>query len=244
MATRIGKQLDTLAPIDSSIVDENRSTTLPPNSPFRYRYHPELWELAEIDGEPYLVPQLAVDVIVPGVNGILAVGDSNLVGHSVKDIGAAVKPLENRRRSEGFRYLPPDYAVTDASHLPPGVAPGPLMRQIESTARGAAKGGVRHHDCWTTFPGAGSIDGVKEEFHRAPFQRWQRDVAKAGGFGRIPAEAKGRLRRAIENDRSTLQGQRMSLTAEIYAERVKRLDDAAKRLEQAITNSSPAEKAA
>ena len=215
-----------------------------------YRYHPEQWEMATVittgkKGEQVvescLIPQLSVDWDVPGVNGIEGSGSGALFNVARSDAEARAG-LIKRRQAEGFGYIDADQPVTAPEHLPPGVAPGPMIRQVE-TARPGSAPGVRYHDCWITYARVLGAGTVEKNWVTARV-RWLRDMARAGLFGPIPDAFVNAERERINRKRATLAAAREKMEAAHYAERVGHIDAEFKRLDDALAAQRAAQRAA
>lgn len=161
--SRFDEGLELLSPSAPLLVDDLGVLNLKPQSPVLYRVSANSFDLVTIDGEQVLVPQLGMDFIEPGVNGV-----GPYKATDIEAVLRAATPVMRRRTAEGWRYLSP-VATIPTVFLPDGVAAGGYLR-VRPTVTPSGLEGKYWYDAWTTFElGA---DGVTATSHRDIMNRY------------------------------------------------------------------------
>lgn len=165
-------QATMLQPDVDAAAEQNGTPWARHNHPFLLRHHPGAWDIAKIDGEDHLVPDLVHQVLRPGVNGMPTLKR----GETMADAVVKVRQMGER---EHFTYIDPSEVIA-GDMLPAGVPAGGYRRKI--TCRDTRNGsvGARYVTAWdvpiATLPG----EPQAFRFDRERYDRWRLHLVESG----------------------------------------------------------------
>lgn len=196
---------------------ERREVNAPANDPFELRYHPDLWELVEIEGKgkarakSVLIPQLGKDILRAGVNNVKQESDEISGVDCFND-------MKVKQEKKGWKYLNLN-TVIDAEYLPEGVPAGPYRRETASS-----KGGVYYHEAWESIEADRLMGGTVNVYDKQGLYRWLHAMVKAGVFGAPSVRAVKSIERQITARRSEFQTS-LRIPPQVRDQRIKSIDN-------------------
>lgn len=143
-----------------------------PNSPFFLRHHRSNWEVSVTLDEPTILPEIAVFVLRPGVNGVRTTGPDEA------DNMAYRMAVRNEVDNHDWNFIDPAQPIPKEC-LPPGMPPGGYLRSPDCIHPLTGGTGTRFMEAWSV-PGPGD-DGVTEfAFHRESYELWKLWLMQSG----------------------------------------------------------------
>ena len=169
-----------LSGADVSPLGSADPVNLPPRPAFVLIHHANAYEHVQVDGRWVIVPRLDRFDLVPGVNHIEAAQQGR---PNADRTSAAFSEL----RRQGAIILAADqHPVTDAAHLPAGVAPGRYSRMLQVRDSRSGLDGQHWHEVWEIHSLGRA--GMSKTYDKAAYARWRLWLMESGAIEKPPAD--------------------------------------------------------
>lgn len=142
-------------------------------APQLLRHHPSNWEIGDVDGVVYWLPEICVHPVFPGAAGIRTRGPQDPVEASWED-------AKHREEKKGWVYIDCDQPVPDHA-LPAGMPRGSLpVRQYEVRDPATGATGVRWEEAWKIPMPSLPDERQVWKFDRPAYNRWRLWLVETG----------------------------------------------------------------
>lgn len=161
----------------TSAISGGKHMVVPRRSyPFLLRHHESNWHLAT-DGLPeaMLLPEIVPQILMAGAAGIRTVDR----GEALSGMYASAKA---KAIAKGWHYIDLDLEVTDPTHLPEGVKPGPWLRQVEAVRQGTTNVIDHFYTPWDVPVRTPADLPQRWRFDLASFNRWRLHLCVTGAI--------------------------------------------------------------